>query len=80
VPKLPDVIEVPEPIVDTSNVLIELDTTMLPSFEPETLSVDTLVVDTLPADTLPPDTVPPDTLRPDTMRALHPRGHQQFPR
>ena len=62
VPKLPDVIEVPEPIPDTTNVLMEVDTTMLPSFEPETLSMDTLVLDTVPADTIVPDTVPPDTI------------------
>jgi penicillin-binding protein 1A len=62
VPKLPEAVEMREPIPDTSSVLIEIDTTMLPSFEPETLSVDTMVVDTLPVDTIMPDTMQVDTL------------------
>lgn len=76
VPKLPQAIEVPEPIlVDTSSVLMDFDTSAL-IIEPETLSVDTLSVDTPVANPVPPpvDTLPADTVRRDTL--LLPRRNQ----
>lgn len=80
VPKLPEVRDVPQPLLD-SLPSVQIDTTMI-FIQPETLDADTFVVDTFPVvtpDTAAPDTLPPDTLRapPDTISAA--RGDQQLP-
>jgi hypothetical protein len=68
VPKLPEAVEVPQPMLDSMQI-IELDTMpMVPdTIVFDTLPADTFVLDTFPVDTFPVDTLSvPDTLRTDT--------------
>lgn len=62
VPRLPEAVEAPSPVVDTSSIEVMFDTTEM-VIEPDTIVMDTIPLDTLPPDTLSPDTIPVDTLQ-----------------
>jgi hypothetical protein len=61
VPKLPEAAEIPEPVIDSTD-MADFDTVFM-RFEPETLSVDT----TFPADTIVLDSVPAEPFTFDTL-------------
>jgi penicillin-binding protein 1A len=65
VPKLPEATEIPEAVIDSSDIM-DFDTVYM-RVEPETLDADTFPVDTIVLDTVPADTFAVDTVSADTI-------------